>query len=266
MSESFSRNLRQLCAEHGSISQICRDIGLNRQQFNRYLNGSSMPSAHNLRRIARHFDMTEAQLFAAAPEFEALLTQSSPGQVASPSKTFLEPFRDQQKNLKRYLGFYHSFFRTPSWDGVIFCSLIRLSERDGLITIRSHENATSPDKSIRQLSRYEGLVTLRGNRIFVTEHERAREGSVAQTILYSAHRQQLKYLRGMTMGVAWRPYPRPYAAKTIWKRLPERVTAREALAACGVYSVSSSWIDPTVRTYLDSSDKDMPDLPDSVLV
>ena len=36
----------------------------------------------------------------------------------------------------------------------------------------------------------------------------------------------------------------------IWKRLDERVTAREALAACGVYSEHSKWIDLAVRKYL----------------
>ncbi len=250
MSESFSENLRSLCAEHGSISKICRDIGLNRQQFNRYLNGTSLPSAHNLRRIARHFGMTETQLFSDSSAFETLLRWSPPEGEQSPSDAFLHPFKDQKKRLKRYLGFYHSYFRTPSWEDQIFCSLVRIAERDGLVTIQSREIAASPDHGVRQISRYEGLVSLRGNRLFITEHERAAEGSVAQTILFSAHRQQLKYLRGMTMGLAWRPYPHPYAAKAIWKRLDERVSAREALEGCGIYRFNSPRIDPTVRKYL----------------
>ncbi|MFY2824531.1 helix-turn-helix transcriptional regulator [Ruegeria sp. MALMAid1280] len=250
MSENFSANLKSLCAEHGSISQICRDIGVNRQQFNRYLNGSSLPSAHNMRRIARHFDLTEAELFAETTSFERMLKGVRPQIGKTPTDVFLDPFRDQQKNLRRYVGFYHSYFCTPSWEGKIFCSLIRIQEVEGLVTIRSREIATSPDKSTHQISRYAGLVTMRGNRIFVTEHELAREGCVANTILYSAHRQQLKYLRGMTMGVAWRPYPHPYAAKTIWKRLHERVSAREAIAACGIYPIQSNKIDPTVRKHL----------------
>lgn len=250
MSENFSANLRSLCAEHGNISQICRDIGVNRQQFNRYLNGASLPSAHNMRRIARHFDLTEADLFAETASFERMLKRALPQAGNTPTDAFLGPFRGQQKNLRRYVGFYHSYFCTPSWEGKIFCSLIRIQERDGLFTIRSREIATSPDKSTHQISRYSGLVTMRGNRIFVTEHELAREGSVANTILYSAHRQQLKYLRGMTMGVAWRPYPHPYAAKTIWKRLHERVSAREAIASCGIYPAQSNRIDPTVRKHL----------------
>lgn len=203
-----------------------------------------------MRRIARHFDLTEAQLFEETASFERMLRGVLPQVGKTPTDAFLEPFRGQQKNLRRYIGFYHSYFCTPSWEGKIFCSLIRIQEVEGLITIRSREIATSPDKSMHQISRYAGFVTMRGNRIFVTEHELAREGSVSNTILYSAHRQQLKYLRGMTMGVAWRPYPHPYAAKTIWKRLHERVTAREAIAACGIYPIQSNRIDPTVRKHL----------------
>nr|WP_233494863.1 XRE family transcriptional regulator [Ruegeria sp. A3M17] len=206
-----------------------------------------------MRRIARHFDLTEADLFAETASFERMLVRALPQAGNTPTDTFLGPFRGQQKNLRRYVGFYHSYFCTPSWEGKIFCSLIRIQEWDGLFTIRSREIATSPDKSTHQISRYSGLVTMRGNRIFVTEHELAREGSVANTILYSAHRQQLKYLRGMTMGVAWRPYPHPYAAKTIWKRLHERVSAREAIAACGIYPAQSTRIDPTVRKHLKES-------------
>ncbi|KIC09341.1 DNA-binding protein [Leisingera sp. ANG-M1] len=266
MSGNFSENLRSLCAEHGSIAQICREIGINRQQFNRYLNGSSMPAAHNLRRIARYFAIPESQLFTENTDFETKLSDAAGAVQHGAGEKFMAPFRGQQRNLKRYLGFYHAYFRTPSWGEGIFCSLTRFSEEDGYIVSRNMEIAHDPEQSIRQISRYHGMVTLRGNRLFITEHERAREGSVAQTILFSAHRQQLKYLRGMTMGVAWRPFPRPYAARAIWKRLDERVTAREAIAACGVYPVRSPRIDPAIRKYLEAPEKeDVPDTPGSVL-
>ncbi|SNZ21347.1 helix-turn-helix transcriptional regulator [Cohaesibacter gelatinilyticus] len=250
MDKNFSTNLRSLCADYGSISQICREIGLNRQQFNRYLNGSSLPSAHNLRRIARHFGLAEELLFVPGSKFEEAQIGARQDQEDGPAERFLAPYRGQQKNLRRYLGFYHSFFCTPSWEGRIFCSLVRISEKDGIITSRSFENATSRDKSIRQISKYSGLVTMRGNRIFVTEHECSHEGSIAHTILYTAQRQQLKYLRGMTTGLAWRPHPHPYSSRTIWKRLSERISAREAISDCGIYPTHSLQIDPTVRKFL----------------
>lgn len=39
----------------GSISEICRATGINRQQFNKYLAGNHAPSAQNLTRIADQF-------------------------------------------------------------------------------------------------------------------------------------------------------------------------------------------------------------------
>ena len=49
---SLAANLRFAASFLPSVSQLCRDVGLNRQQMNKYLNGGSRPSPYNLRRIA----------------------------------------------------------------------------------------------------------------------------------------------------------------------------------------------------------------------
>ncbi|NEX45505.1 helix-turn-helix domain-containing protein [Pseudotabrizicola algicola] len=48
-------NLRQLCQNTTSISELCRTIGVNRTQFNRYLSGTAFPRPDILFRICRHF-------------------------------------------------------------------------------------------------------------------------------------------------------------------------------------------------------------------
>lgn len=69
--DTFATNLRFACATRRSISQICREIGINRQQFNRYINGEARPSAHNVARIAAFFGLS-AEDFSLAPKlFEA---------------------------------------------------------------------------------------------------------------------------------------------------------------------------------------------------
>jgi hypothetical protein len=40
----FTHNLGLLCSYQRSIAEICRKLGFNRQQFNKYLAGSVMPS------------------------------------------------------------------------------------------------------------------------------------------------------------------------------------------------------------------------------
>ncbi len=53
----FGTNLRQLSKRAGSISQLCRDLDINRTQFNRYLKGEAFPRPDVLYKICTHFDV-----------------------------------------------------------------------------------------------------------------------------------------------------------------------------------------------------------------
>jgi hypothetical protein len=51
----FGENLRQLSASFDSISDLSRQLGINRTQFNRYLSGESFPRPDVLARICSFF-------------------------------------------------------------------------------------------------------------------------------------------------------------------------------------------------------------------
>jgi len=51
----FGTNLRQLSASAPSIAELCRDLGINRTQFNRYLQGEAFPRPDVLDQICRYF-------------------------------------------------------------------------------------------------------------------------------------------------------------------------------------------------------------------
>lgn len=53
----FGANLRQLTQEAPSISALCRDLGINRTQFNRYLSGESFPRPDILYKICGYFNV-----------------------------------------------------------------------------------------------------------------------------------------------------------------------------------------------------------------
>ncbi|AKO97210.1 MAG: helix-turn-helix transcriptional regulator [Marinovum algicola] len=53
----FGANLKHLCRDAPSISALCRDLGINRTQFNRYLSGESFPRPDVLHRICTFFDV-----------------------------------------------------------------------------------------------------------------------------------------------------------------------------------------------------------------
>ena len=71
--EDFAANLRLLCDQRGSISQICRKMKINRQQFNKYLSGKHAPSTANSRMIADHFRLSPDVLFSPHAEFRAMI-------------------------------------------------------------------------------------------------------------------------------------------------------------------------------------------------
>lgn len=53
----FGQNLRSLLRNEGSVADLCRRIGINRTQFNRYLTGDAFPRPDILQRICRYFDV-----------------------------------------------------------------------------------------------------------------------------------------------------------------------------------------------------------------
>ncbi len=51
----FGQNLRQLVASEPTVADLCRRLGINRSQFNRYLQGEAFPRPDILHRICAHF-------------------------------------------------------------------------------------------------------------------------------------------------------------------------------------------------------------------
>ena len=51
----FGQNLRGLSAAYPSVAGLCRDLGINRTQFNRYLSGESFPRPDVLHHICTFF-------------------------------------------------------------------------------------------------------------------------------------------------------------------------------------------------------------------
>ncbi len=246
----FSANLRILCSEKPSVSALCRDIGVNRQQFGRYLNGAAVPSAHNLRRICAYFSIDERDLFLA---HDAFRNRYGAGTTTSGNvvlQSLMTTFPGDRATARRYIGLYHSHFLSPSWPNTVFRALVQISERDGLIVSRSVERAIDPSRGVRQRTKYHGMVAMLADRLFVIEREGPEDDCIVETILFPARRQQLSYLRGMTLGMSWRPRRTPFASKTIWKRLRESADIRMALRECGAFPHDSREIDPVVHQFL----------------
>ncbi len=80
-------NLRELCRNVPSVSELCREIGVNRTQFNRYLSGTAFPRPDILFRICRHFRVDANILLLPLDEIRRMSERQEPVAFGFPTET-----------------------------------------------------------------------------------------------------------------------------------------------------------------------------------
>ncbi len=61
--QTFAKNLQSRVLERGPISQTCASLNINRQQFNKYLNGTMLPNDVTMGKIITYLGVELVQLF-----------------------------------------------------------------------------------------------------------------------------------------------------------------------------------------------------------
>ncbi|MEJ8472764.1 helix-turn-helix domain-containing protein [Roseibium algae] len=244
----FTENLRLACTSRRSVSQVCREIGLNRQQFNRYINGETKPSAHNLARIAAYFDVQPSDFQLSPSQFRSCLEK--PISLGSEADPLLAGFPGDIGALRKHLGYYQTYHLSLSWPGEVVRSCSRLEEKDQMVHVKTIERIRDKEAEIQQFTKYTGLASCLRNRIFIVERSPGDQPMIAQTILMPFGEHQRNYLKGVSLGVAWRKQNTPYSTPMIWRYAGSNPDMKQLLSRCGVVSPKSSSLPPVVRRFL----------------
>lgn len=108
----FAGNLRRKCAEYNTIAEVCDGIGINRQQFNKYLAGSALPNALTLRRICSFFDIQEQSLF---------LSAAPPTNERRKAEGEMKPFGHSPRNIISLAHLNYDFLVESLREGAYYC-------------------------------------------------------------------------------------------------------------------------------------------------
>ncbi|MCL6283051.1 helix-turn-helix domain-containing protein [Ruegeria sp. 2012CJ41-6] len=130
----FGDNLRQLSRTYPSISELSRQLGINRTQFNRYLSGESFPRPDVLDRICSFFG-TDARILLHPV---AAISQPAP----LPGSDFLQDYLTPKPGALREgalpSGLYQVTCRTGGEpDGYISTLILIFRHADGVF-VRGH--------------------------------------------------------------------------------------------------------------------------------
>lgn len=260
MDGNFAKNLRLLCSYTTSISEACRTMGINRQQFTKYLNGTARPSVRNLRVICDHFGVEEDELALPHGQFSEMVSLRPRARqlirALGPAATHIDAMiSSSSDSLKPYCGYYFYYYFTPSRPGMIRRSLFRINAFKGVFYTRLTERIQPEESPLGRshFVRYVGVAVMLDGRIFVTDHNPVNLRSLSQTVLFSAPGDDITFLTGMTLGVQGRSARTPFAARVFLEYLGDRIDARPALHQTGIFESGSPHIPRHIGRMLASS-------------
>ena len=250
----FAKNIRTLSERSRSVSALCRELGINRQQFARYLSGASTPSVYNRRRLADHFGMSLAELSIEHGEFER--RHGDTPKVANTMRAKAEMQMQHVSlgkslgnlaELKAYTGYYYSYLQTPSDPARLLQSLVHLHfDGTNVLSTMDESLGKMPDGT-RRRSKYEGVVSLLNGCLFIVDMETTSRDTILETILRLPYRSKHDVLWGVIMGMTTGLRRMPFASITAWKFLGKKIDVLSKLERCGFREMTAKSIDPVVR-------------------
>ncbi|MEO3434091.1 helix-turn-helix transcriptional regulator [Inquilinus sp. CAU 1745] len=253
MQDTFPANLAFACSLFPSIADVCRRVGINRQQFNKYLSGQVRPSRHNMRRICDFFGVTESELLLEEGRFADLLSlrRDRRGEIAAPPYVRqIEKLVRLSARLDRYVGCYYRYFYAFSYPGRIIRSFAMLWERDGRYYWKNIERHAHQVGQPAEVSKYDGMAFFLGERIMVVEYERLLATSITEMMLYPSYRSSVDYLLGLQTGGPLKRGRMPSASTVMLEYLGPQVDFRRALSRCGTFAPDE--LDPRIAKLIEN--------------
>lgn len=255
--DDFSRNLRLACSFHPSIALVCRKLGLNRPQFNKYLSGATRPSAHTLQRICDFFGVEAYEIMLPHTRFAQILSVRPERTAQSTEKPWvahIENLRSQSRGgLDKYLGYYFEYYYSMAFPGNVLRSLFYLYRNDDGVFYRRIERLSQVgERGSGYRCRYLGMALHLNERIFLADYESLTGNELTETILFPTYKSRVNRLTGLKIGVSAADRREPACARVVLEYLGHSIDRRGALRQCGLLPPDTSVIDPDVLRRIDN--------------
>ncbi len=246
MSRDLPENLRLLCSYHNSIADVCRRLNINRSQFNRYLNGQTLPSLRLMRKMCDFFGVEEAEILMPHGQFRELVRLKPVGNAIELEKNLAirsaeKILQSSRADLDPYVGYYFTYYNSMSFPGKILKGISQIYRTSFSTNIKTLEiiGETGEDTFI---CKYEGACYMLGDRLFITALETLTQNEAIQIILYPSYTSRIRHLTGIMSGVAAQAGRQPTATRIVMEYIGTSVDLRKCVKTCGLFDYEGSEI------------------------
>jgi hypothetical protein len=254
--ENLAANLRRLCAQHGSIAAVCREMGVNRQQFDRYLTMDALPNKATTARICRYFGIDEVELYRdpALTDVGRLRTAARPGSRLVEGAIVGRIFSGPRPAIEP--GFYHTFFSIPGHGEECLCSITAIRAEDERTTFRRLTGLAETRGSTWSyfMGDHEGVVMERLNWFyFIGVNRRGPAEPTIVTVHWGSFSEPLLCGHAMIVTPSG-----PSITTVVMRAVPKGMSLKSALRSARVYKTSEPAVGPLVAMALRQQHMPMP--------
>jgi transcriptional regulator with XRE-family HTH domain len=248
VASNIAANIRQLCERHGSIADVCRRVGINRQQFNKYLSGRVLPNPISMRKLCEFFAVSEKDLFLEPEAFK---------QTASRHHGILSCLPDKHRALLNDMtkgasagiseGLYYTYYPWLHDPTKTLRGLLAIRKRGDILTFKRFIRFTTPDHDNRHRlqGKHDGVVFDRQGTLFLVALDGRKQGGLSLMTFGRSATGQTGVLVGLAMvQTSWGD---PIASRVTLTSVPANMTARQALGQCGLFDLHCNDIDSVTR-------------------
>lgn len=256
--ENFAANLRLLCGRQGSVSQVCSRIGINRQQFNKYLSGRHMPSTRNARLIANHFGLATSILFVEPEQFHALVDgnyfETFERLRLLPQVTnFLDVATVESKAVgDDIVGVYDRYHYSSIYARKILRSAFCIYRNGDLLNHYYIERFPSRDTPAKTayIFKYQGFAFPIQDRVFTMDFETAQRNEMTFGIFSKVQRSSKRYMFGIASGIAANMLRQPFSTRVVLHYRHPGLLTRADIEQATVLDMNDARIPGEAREYL----------------
>ena len=231
MGDHFAINLKLACSHYRSISEVCRQLSINRAQFNKYLSGQSRPTAYNLKRIGDFFGVEEYELGLPPEQFARLIGARNLSAESGPQN---DPISElfaaacpcgQSVALLRLLLRIFQLHVGPRLDSGVAGAPVGGARQLSVRAPERQERSSATDLHAEVRCRYLGAAFQLQDRVFLIDYESLTLNEMSQTVLIPSFKSRITRLNGLKTGVSSGDRRNPACTRVVWEYRARRSTA-----------------------------------------
>lgn len=239
--ENLTQNLAEIVRRAPSVADFCRRVGVNRQQFNKYLAGTHLPSPRTMVKIAEVCGIGAGDFMLDPPEFLERIRRgdrndadesgisSGPARQNTHFRTMEAFARSSLAGLRPFLGAYFRYHHSSIFPGKIIRAVTVIYQSEDIVRYVTVEHMPESDENLSYRFSYRGVCYLMGSRLFMADYEHRQLNEMTSTILMPQFRTPIRYMFGLLTGIAANAYGQPFSTRVAFERKSDDGVIRKAM-------------------------------------